>query len=137
MSRFWAEPMLQRSARHRGRADPMIALINVVFLLLVFLMVAGTISPALHGDVRLIDTSDPQATTPPNAAVILVDGRLLVDGVETTASDHARMRLASGETELRIVPDRALPARRLIEVVAELRSAGMTDVWIVTERAAP
>jgi biopolymer transport protein ExbD len=129
--------VLRRVPKRRGRADPMIALINVVFLLLIFLMVAGTVAPALNRDVELIDTTDPQATTPPDAAVVLADGRFLVDGAETVPGDFARVRLATGETELRIVPDRDLPAASLIAVVAELRRAGATEVWIITERSAP
>jgi len=128
--------MLRRANKRRGRADPLIALINVVFLLLIFLMVAGTVAPALSRDVELIDTADPASRPPPNAPVILADGRLVLDGVETTAADLARARLAMGETEIRIVPDRNLPAHQLIEVISELRAAGATEVWIVTERAA-
>ena len=74
--------MLRRLNRRRGRADPLIALINVVFLLLVFLMVAGTVAPALSRDVELIDTSDPAARPPPDAPVILADGRMVLDGAE-------------------------------------------------------
>jgi len=128
--------MLRRANKRRGRADPLIALINVVFLLLIFLMVAGTVAPALSRDVELIDTADPASRPPPNAPVILADGRLVLDGVETTAADLARARLATGEAEIRIVPDRNLPAHQLIEVISELRAAGATEVWIVTERAA-
>lgn len=128
--------MLRRTNRRRGRADPLIALINVVFLLLIFLMVAGTVAPALSRDVELIDTSDPASRPPPDAPVILADGRLVLDGAETTAADLARARLAEGETDIRIVPDRNLPARQLIGVISELRAAGATEVWIVTERAA-
>jgi biopolymer transport protein ExbD len=137
MSRSWVEPAYRPRRARRGRADPLIALINVVFLLLIFLMVAGTVAPALSRDVTLIDTSDPAARTPPDAAVILADGRLLFDGVETTASDYAALRLQGGETGIRIVPDRDLPAERLIEVVSALRAAGAREVWIVTERSAP
>lgn len=128
--------MLRSTKRRRGRADPLIALINVVFLLLVFLMVAGTVAPALSRDVDLIDTSDPAARPPPDAPVILADGRMVLDGAEMGATDYARTRLAEGETEIRIVPDRNLPAHLLIDVIAELRAAGAREVWIVTERAA-
>jgi hypothetical protein len=51
MSRSWVEPDAATGDTAGGRADPMIALINVVFLLLIFLMVAGTVAPALSRDV--------------------------------------------------------------------------------------
>jgi biopolymer transport protein ExbD len=129
--------MLRNTKRRRGRADPLIALINVVFLLLVFLMVAGTVAPALSRDVDLIDTSDPAAPPPPDAPVILADGRMFLDGAEIRAADYARTRLAEGKTEIRIVPDRNLPAHLLIDVIAEMRAAGASEVWIVTERGGP
>jgi hypothetical protein len=89
MSRSLVEPSAQGRRWPRRRADPLIALINVVFLLLVFLMIAGTISPRLSGDVTLIDATDPEARTPPDAAVILPDGRLMFDGAEMTAEAYA------------------------------------------------
>jgi biopolymer transport protein ExbD len=135
MSRSLAEPLGRAPAAGDG-ADPLIALINVVFLLLVFLMVAGTIAPRLSGDVTLIDASDPAARTPPDAAVILPDGRMMFEGAEVTAEAYAGLRLAAGNTEIRIVPDRNLPATDLIDLVERLRAAGATDVWIVTERRA-
>lgn len=136
MSRSLAERAIRRAPARRGRADPLIALINVVFLLLVFLMVAGTISPRLSGDISLIDASDPAARTPPDAAVILPDGRMMFEGAEVTAEAYASLRLAEGNTEIRIVPDRDLRATDLIDLVDRLRAAGATDVWIVTERRA-
>lgn len=137
MFRYWAESVLRTPPRRRGRADPLIALINVVFLLLIFLMVAGTVAPGLSREVTLIDTTNPSARPPPDAAVILEDGRLLFGGAEITAGAYAADRLAAGISEIRIVPDRELPAHQLVEIVSALQAAGATGVRIVTERSTP
>jgi biopolymer transport protein ExbD len=134
MYRSLADPALRRRPRRRGRADPLIALINVVFLLLIFLMVAGTIAPMLDREIELIDTRNPMASTPPDAAVIRPDGSMTLNGAAITPEMYARTRLADGETALRIVPDRNLPAKALVELVATLRAAGASEIWIVTER---
>ncbi len=134
MSQSSGNALLSRPRVRRGRADPLIALINVVFLLLIFLMIAGTIAPGLSDDVALVDTSDADARTPPNAAVILIDGRIMFGGAEISADAYAAAQLADGIDALRIVPDRNLPAQRLVEVVTTLRAAGAAEVFVVTER---
>jgi biopolymer transport protein ExbD len=121
--------------RRRRRAEPLVALINVVFLLLIFLLVAGTIAAPLSPDLRLVETGDLDPRSPPDAAVVLRDGTLLYRGDPVTVADYVTERTGLGETAIRIVPDRDLPARRLVALTSELRRAGAAEVWIVTERA--
>ena len=82
-------------AKAKPQREPTIALINIVFLMLVFFMVAGTLSQPLDSDLNLVETHD----------------------------------------TVRLLPDRALPARRLVELTRELRGAGAERVMLVTERA--
>jgi biopolymer transport protein ExbD len=120
----------------RRRAEPLIALMNVVFLLLIFLLVAGTVARPLPGDFTLVEAEGLEATAPPDAAVILADGTMLLAGSLTTPVDYAAEHLATRPGDaLRIVPDRDLPAERLVEIVSLLRAAGAPEVRIVTERA--
>jgi biopolymer transport protein ExbD len=133
-----AVPMERRLSRPQGRrrAEPLIALMNVVFLLLIFLLVAGTVARPLPGDLTLIEAEALDAAPPPDAAVILADGTLRFGGIGITPEDYAAERLATHPGEaLRIVPDRDLPAERLVGIVARLREAGAAEVRIVTERA--
>jgi biopolymer transport protein ExbD len=107
-----------------------------VFLLLIFLLVAGTVARPLPGDLTLIEAEALDAAPPPDAAVILADGTLRFGGIGITPEDYAAERLATHPGEaLRIVPDRDLPAERLVGIVARLREAGAAEVRIVTERA--
>ena len=119
--------------RKRARADrePTIALINIVFLMLVFFLVAGTLARPLDKGLTLVRTADLDGTAPPDALVLHADGRLTLRGADVAPEAS----LPEGGAEVvRIVPDRAVPAARLVTVARELRAAGAGRVVIVTER---
>ncbi len=125
--------MIRRRPRS-AKGEPTIALINVVFLMLVFFMVAGTIAPPLEQDLALVRTEGLEGRAPPEALVVRADGRLFYRGEPVpSAAAHARS-LPEGERDaIRVVPDRDLPAAGLVRVAAELRGAGAERVLIVTE----
>ncbi len=123
-----------RRARPRANREPTIALINIVFLMLIFFMVAGTLAPPLAPEVRLIDTHLLQGSPAPDALVITADGTLLYRG-EPLDSAEDYVATLTGETLVaRLVPDRALPATALVAIASDMRRAGAARVMIVTER---
>lgn len=121
-----------RAAPPRRRRDPTIALINVVFLMLIFFLIAGTVAPPLDPELELVSTSSLEGREPPDALVLHKDGALSYRGVPT---DPAVYMAGHGEGPVRIVPDRDAPGPRLIEISARLRSLGAPAVVLVTERA--
>ncbi|WP_425038725.1 ExbD/TolR family protein [Primorskyibacter sp. S187A] len=121
-----------RHNRTRTAREPTIALINIVFLMLVFFMVAGTLAQPMDGDIRLVRTADLDGRAPPDTLVVHADGRLSYRGEEI--ADVAGFMAEKGGEIARIVPDRALDARRLMEVAQALRAGGAARVMIVTER---
>ena len=120
-------PALPRKAR-----DSTIAMINVVFLMLIFFLIAGTIAPPISPDLELGDTSGLEGREPPDALVLLKDGTLTFRG-ETT--DPEAYIATHGTEPVRIVPDRHVAGPRLIEVTGKLRRLGAPSVVLVTERA--
>ncbi|GAB4354005.1 MAG: hypothetical protein Kow0026_12380 [Oricola sp.] len=119
------------------KSEPTIALINVVFLMLVFFLIAGTLAPPLDRDVTLVKASDLEGREPPDALVIHADGSVTFRGetVEiANALSQAGGTQEGGATAIRLVPDRDLPAVRLVGIAGELRKAGAKRVFIVTER---
>lgn len=120
----------------RRRAEPMIALINIVFLMLVFFLVASAIAPPLDRGIALIEADRLEGRAPPDAAVIRADGSLVYGGSEVTPAAYLATRLSKrpGELALRLVPDRNLPATQLLGIAGTLRRGGATDIWIVTAR---
>ena len=120
-----------REARQR---ETTIALINIVFLMLIFFLIAGTVTPPLDREVTLISTVEADAAEPPDALFVTADGTLRARGAETTVERFLTEREAAGGT-VKLAADRDLAAIRLIEVVGELRAAGVETVSVVTERA--
>ena len=119
---------------NRRKAEPTIALINIVFLMLIFFLVAGTLAPPLDSDLKLVSTAELDHAPPQSALVIHSDGGLSFRG-EAIADTAQFMELRdNSEPFLRIVPDRDLSAHELVELGKHLRAAGAEQILIVTER---
>ena len=119
----------------RTQSEPTIALINIVFLMLVFFMIAGALAPTLDDEISLIDTANLKGRSPPDTTVLRADGVLVLRGVEVTPEQavSASQDGLSG-LDVRLVVDRAAPANTLMQQVSKLRAAGAESVWLVTER---
>lgn len=126
---------MRRLAKAKSQREPTIALINIVFLMLVFFMVAGTLSQPLDPELRLVRTEGLDGREPPNTLVVHGDGRLALRG-EDISDAAAYVALLSEEEKatVRLVPDRTLAARDLVALARDLRRAGAGKVMIVTER---
>lgn len=122
-----------RPAPLRRPRDSTIALINVIFLMLIFFLIAGTVAPPLDPELDLVDTRDLEGREPPDALVMHKDGSLSFRGQPTDPASF--MALGRAGEEVRIVPDRDAPGHRLIAVSGSLRALGATSVILVTERA--
>ena len=123
--------MIRQSTPNRKR-DSTIALINVVFLMLIFFLIAGTIAPPLDTDLELVNTSELEGSEPPDALVLHKDGTLSFRGNETNPEGYMA---SHGTGPVRIVPDRDAPGPRLVEVTGLLRRNGAPSVFLVTERS--
>ncbi|GGX67042.1 hypothetical protein GCM10007385_40140 [Tateyamaria omphalii] len=124
-----------RSRAPRFKREPTIALINIVFLMLVFFMVAGTLSPPLDRELALVSTSDLEGRPPPDALVVHADGVLSFRGTDQVDAGAYMSSLdPEARKEVRIVPDRELSAAQLVSLGRDLRRAGAGKVIIVTER---
>ena len=121
--------------RVREKPEPTIALINVVFLMLIFFLVAGTIAQPLDRDLTLVRTADLDPASPPDALVIGPDGAMSFRGrpMADVAAYLAQEDRPTSDV-IQIVPDRDLAATRLIEIGAALKNGGAQRVMIVTER---
>lgn len=127
--------MIQRR-RTRKESEPTIALINVVFLMLIFFLVAGTVARPLDSGLRLVSTEGIAGRAPSDALVIHADGRLTWRGDDVASpEDFVAEQAAEARALLRIVPDRDLPAADLVRIGRALRQAGAERVMIVTEKA--
>ncbi|GAA6203036.1 biopolymer transporter ExbD [Aquicoccus sp. SU-CL01552] len=126
---------MTRRAKKRSEREPTITLINIVFLMLVFFLVAGTVSRPIETTLRLVHTADLEGAPPPDALVLHPDGRMAYRGapVENAAGFAAELDVED-RALVRLLPDRDLPAARLVETGRVLRAAGVERVVIVTEQ---
>lgn len=119
----------------RASAENTIPLINIVFLMLIFFLVAGTLAAPLDKNLTLVSTADIDTSAPADALVVHADGRMTWRGA-AVASPEA---FVAGQTDeararMRVIPDRALPARTLVDIGRAMQAAGAERVVIVTER---
>lgn len=121
-----------RPAPPRRMRDSTIALINVIFLMLIFFLIAGTVAIPLDPDLELVDTTGLEGREPPDALVLHKDGTLSFRGA---ATDPASYMTGHEPGPVRIVPDREASGPRLIEVTGALRRLGAPSVILVTEQA--
>ncbi len=116
--------------------EPTIALINIVFLMLIFFMIAGTLAPPIDKDLTLVTTADLEGREPPDTLVAHADGRLSLRGQPVADATSYIVGLSPEAREVvKIVPDQALSARELVQLGNALRAAGAQRVVLITERA--
>ncbi|MEM9107279.1 MAG: biopolymer transporter ExbD [Pseudomonadota bacterium] len=129
----------------RPRGENTIALINIVFLMLIFFLIAGSLAPPIEGDVELIKAADAKSIEPPRALFLLEDGTMKYEGDVVTPEDfiarvrlqHANQMTSKVEDDsppVRLAADGQLPAAKLIEIVDLLKAEGAGKITVITER---
>ena len=127
---------MRRLEKAKPQREPTIALINIVFLMLVFFMVAGTLSQPLDPALTLVQTRSLDGNAPPRALVVYPDARLTYEGQAQSDAATFVGSLSEEEREVvRLVPDRTLSAATLVTLTRDLRTAGAQRVVLVTQRA--
>ncbi|MQM38723.1 hypothetical protein KBTX_02742 [wastewater metagenome] len=119
----------------RRRGDDLLPLINIIFLLLVFFMVAGTMTPPETFPVRPPDTEAGASADSETDLLVGPAGELAWRG-ERVSLDGLDERLGA-EPPVRVVirADAAVASRELMPVLARLRAAGVKRVTLITLRS--
>ncbi|MEQ8480584.1 MAG: biopolymer transporter ExbD [Hoeflea sp.] len=120
------------------KQESTIALINVVFLMLIFFLVAGSLAPPGDPDVRFISTERSSAAAPPDMLFVASGGQTSWRGepVEITRALPVwseEFGEGSGRA-FRIAADEGLLATDLVDLVARLRAGGIGEIVLVAER---
>lgn len=123
---------LRSPAPRRRGGESTIALINIVFLLLVFFLVAGTLAAPRAPDVDPANADFATAPLDPAALYITADGTLHFarQGTFATGSiaDFLGSRFAvGGVAPVEVVADRGLSAQALLATLGELQAAQAGD----------
>ena len=130
---------LPRPQRHPRGAN-ILPLINVVFLLLMFIVLAGVIrspdpfalTPPVAGQGQDADPSDPQVTlyVSPAGDVRFRDA----SGEDAALAEITRLVAAGGLTAVTLRADAGAPAKRIVKLVEALRATGIDRVELQAER---
>ena len=123
-------PPLTRPPHRRTAPEPVVAMINVVFLLLIFFLMTAQISAPAPFEIVL-----PRARggDPGQAATLYLSAS--GDLAFLDLRGEAALRDAATHTPLTVQADARLPAQRLAEVLARLARAGAQKLLLVTEEA--
>ncbi|WP_417452097.1 ExbD/TolR family protein [Kordiimonas sp.] len=124
-----------KRAKRRSKMEPVISLINIVFLILIFFMVTGTLSPHRGGGLEFIQTTGLECCAEPDALYISRTGELSYLGEEITSVEEYLATQKGQLQTARLLPERALPAHQLLNIVKQLQLSGADQVIVLTENS--
>lgn len=130
---------LPKPGRERPRMEFALPTINVVFLLMLYFLVAGTLAERDELSVAPPETTPyPSERLPRPLLLVTDDGRLLLDG-RTIAEDEVaasgREALdATGVSELNLLVPSTMSAAPFLGILSELDSAGVPVRLVTVER---
>ena len=121
----------------RDQGENVIPLINVVFLLLIFFMLAGSFQATEPFEVEPPEVRAGEPEDDDEGVILLgADGQLAFEGERLEAgalADRVRTRLEeTPELELRLKADGDVVAERLLETMDLLRDAGVERLLLLT-----
>lgn len=128
------DSLLQRR-RPSGGDGNLIPLINIVFLLLIFFMVAGQITAITGAEVQPPESSsDKPLVLPPITLVLDSDNNLTIDGravtLNTLADELAARQSPAAATNIAVKADQEATAAQLDAVLSVLRELGLGKVTL-------
>jgi biopolymer transport protein ExbD len=123
-------------ARAKNDDERILPLINVVFLLLIFFMLAGHLAATDPFHIEPpVSASETEPDEPGHVILVGTDGRVALDGNvldDETLKSALSGFVDSGATQFRLKADGAAAAVRLVEIMELLRSAGVEKVHVLT-----
>lgn len=122
----------------RTSEENVLPLINIVFLLLIFFMIAGVISATTPFPVDPPTTRAAEASDPPRDGIAIGrDGQLAFGGEEITLAELDEylgnwQRDAAPDDVLVVQADADASTRELLDVIERLRAADVATIRLIT-----
>ncbi len=118
----------------RPRAESIVPMINVVFLLLIFFLMTSRLAQPDPFDVTPPDAASEAAPEAQPVLYIAADGRMFFDGAEGDAA-LARLATASADSpQIQLRADARLEAKTLARILRQLAEAGLARAELVVQR---
>ncbi|MBN9672292.1 biopolymer transporter ExbD [Labrenzia aggregata] len=125
--------MRMKTPARREPPENTIPLINVVFLMLIFFLFAGSVA---KDDARKIEPPlnilEDETIRSTGALVLDPEGRTFAGDVEMTVEDWLGQRKEDGP--IKLAADGSLKADELEKVLKDLKDAGRSDIVLITRR---
>lgn len=122
------------SRRRKATREPTVALINIVFLILIFFMVAGSLAKMPEGEIEYVTNDDLECCAPVDVLVIDAKGNVSFNAARySSAADFLRAN-PIGKEPLRILPDRRVEAVVLLDTLTQLRASGADELRLVVQQ---
>lgn len=137
MKRYTKPIHLPKPLEHRP-ADSALALINVVFLLLLFLLIAGTLRPPLPEDFEWAETTAEEGSGDIQGSLVLIrSGAVWVDGkpLDTEGAEEFLKSVAEETDRISIQVDRRAKMEDIADLADRLRANGLNHLTLVTIEA--
>lgn len=131
--------MLLQDKTHRRHAENVLPLINIVFLMLIFFLVAATLKPFSELNITPPSiTGSEQGENIRDTIQIDDQGRISFEGAVVTSEEltqRLRLRLQlQNPPRLKVLADKNLAASVLVGVLAATTEAGAKHVSLITVR---
>ncbi len=117
--------------RRRPRAESVVPMINVVFLLLIFFLMTAQIAPPAPFDVELPTSEADAPADGQDVLYVSAEGELAFNDVRAGAVFDA-LALDERDGPLLIRADARVPAAELAALLPRLSAIGITDTVLVT-----
>ena len=118
------------SPKKRQAGEPVLPMINVVFLLLIFFLLSSQIAPGAPFAVTPPELEKGEPSVTEAVLFMSADGRLHFSGAEGGDAMAAVMAQASEIDPLTLRADAEVPARAVAALITRLRDAGIKAVTL-------
>ncbi len=118
--------------RRRRAPEPIVPMINVVFLLLIFFLMSAQIAPPAPFDVTLPESAAGDHMATADTLYMDAKGRLAFNDARGDAVLDALAARATPDQPLQIRADARMDARALARLLPQLAARGIAQVEIVT-----
>ena len=130
---------LSKDSREYRREADLTGLINIVFLILIFFIVAGALRPHSARDIELTKVDgDAMSAVAPGRLIAYSDGRFSFRGKDLTLDEIGSLGLTASDDEksevFTVVADARLSSNDFLAVTRRLRAAGFTSIVVLSER---
>jgi biopolymer transport protein ExbD len=124
------------TGRPARQSEPVVPMINVVFLLLIFFLMSAEIAPPEPFDMELPQTAADTAAEPGVTLFLSQEGLIAFGDMRGAAAITAALVEAGPEAPVNLRADARAEATTLARLLGDLAQAGAAEVLLVTEEAA-